>query len=188
MLPSKYVVAAEQHELRQHALRQPVSRQYSSHQRLDWRQLLRCALVSGTVASIASTVVLTVAVQLTGKPPASGTNATSQWVWGRSAWWVRRADLRHTAVGYLIHHASSVWWALAFEALNAWRPPARHREVLLRASAVSATAALVDYRLIPKRLTPGFEAHLGRKAITCVYAAFAAGLAFRVAGRGRGRR
>lgn len=146
-------------------------------QPLDWRGILRCAWVSGSVASIASTAVLTAAVQLGGKPPASGTNATSQWVWGRAAWRARRGDLRHTAVGYLIHHASSVWWAVLFEAVHAWRPPRGQREVMLRAAATSALAAWVDYRVVPKRLTPGFEAHLGRPAIACVYAAFAAGLA-----------
>jgi hypothetical protein len=137
------------------------------------------------VASIASTAVLTAACGIGGKPAVSGTNATSHWIWGRAAWYARRGDLRHTVLGYAIHHASSVFWATLFEAWNAWRPPAGSSAIAGRALGVAAVAALVDYRVVPKRLTPGFEAHLGRPAIAGVYLAFAAGLACCVAVRRR---
>lgn len=47
---------------------------------------------------------------------------------------------------------------------------------LPRAAAVTALAAGVDYLLVPRRFTPGFEAHLPRTSIVLVYVAFAAGL------------
>jgi hypothetical protein len=43
-------------------------------------------------------------------------------------------------------------------------------------AAAGATATLayaVDYHVVPKRLTPGFEAHLSGRSMFYVYAAFA---------------
>ena len=46
-----------------------------------------------------------------------------------------------------------------------------------RAAAVAALAATVDYAIVPKRFSPGFERHVPRSAIPAIYAGFAAGLA-----------
>jgi hypothetical protein len=142
-----------------------------------YRRLLADAMASGAVAAVCSTAVLTLACRHDGQPPATGTNATSHWIWGRAAWYSRHSDLRHTVPGYLIHHASSVWWACFFEAWNRWRRPRRRSGYAARAASIAALAAAVDYLVVPKRLTPGFEAHLRPRAIALVYAAFAAGLA-----------
>ena len=138
------------------------------------RTVLRRALRSGAAASIVSIVVAAGLGRRRTGSAASAANAPSHWIWKRRA--LRRHGLsaRYTLPGYLIHHASSVWWALAFEAWRQHRP----RHALAKAAAVSALAALVDYRVVPKRLTPGFEAHLSRPAVALVYAAFAAGLAW----------
>jgi len=135
------------------------------------------ALCSGTLASLLSTLALGAACRLRGASFASGSNATSQWLWGRSAWRRQRVDVRHTVVGYAIHHASSVFWATAFEAWQLLRPPPARGMTLRRAVTVAAVAGVVDYTLVPKRLTPGFEAHLRPTTIPLVYAAFALGLA-----------
>jgi hypothetical protein len=144
----------------------------------DWPRTAARALASGSAASIASTAALSIACRLLGKPAVSGTNATSHWLWGRSAWHARRGDLRHTVAGYLIHHASSVWWAGFFEYRLARRGRAPAAATIAAdAVAVSALAAAVDYLVVPKRLTPGFEAHLRAVPIALVYLAFAGGLA-----------
>jgi hypothetical protein len=46
----------------------------------------------------------------------------------------------------------------------------------LQASAVSALAYLVDYHMVPRRFTPGFEKVLPRQALLPIYLAIAAGL------------
>ncbi|MFX5839837.1 hypothetical protein ABTE60_21225, partial [Acinetobacter baumannii] len=43
---------------------------------------------------------------------ATATNATSHWVWGEPAMRHREPSVRHTALGYAIHHASSIFWAV----------------------------------------------------------------------------
>ena len=38
-------------------------------------------------------------------------------------------------------------------------------------------AYFIDYKLVPQRIRPGFEFHLSRHSLHCIYAALAAGLA-----------
>ena len=135
----------------------------------------RRALADGAVASVLSTVTLAGLTRAAGHSAASGTNATSHWLWGRRAWRRERFDLAHTAAGYAIHHVCSVFWACGFAAWNRARPAAPAR-VAGRAAGIAVVAAAVDYGAIPRRLTPGFEAHLRPGPIALVYAAFALGL------------
>lgn len=140
----------------------------------DWRRVLRRAWVSGTVSAVASAVTVALLARRRTGSLASGANATSHVLWGESAAQCHRADLRHTAVGYAIHHSSAVFWAVGFESLMAMRRPPHP---VLAAAAVGAVAYAVDYHMVPKRLTPGFELHLPRRAMWGVYAALGAGLA-----------
>ena len=52
------------------------------------------------------------------------------------------------------------------------------RELPIAPALATATlAAVVDYTITPRRLTPGFEKRLPASALVMVYAAFALGLA-----------
>src|SRR5690606_23408079 len=80
------------------------------------RAALLRALGSGSLASVASTALVSIrSRQRTGALPA-GTNAASQWVWGEPARRSRGWSVRHTLLGYAIHHASAVMWAAGYEA------------------------------------------------------------------------
>ena len=46
-------------------------------------------------------------------------------------------------------------------------------------AAVAAAAYVIDYHLIPKRFTPGFEKRVSGKSLTAIFAALAIGLAAR---------
>ncbi len=112
----------------------------------------------------------------------AGTNAASQWVWGEPA---RRASgwtLRHTVLGYAIHHASSVMWAAGYEAWGRRRP---EDAPLLRGAGMAALAYVVDYHVVPRRLSPGFENRIGAGGVAATYAAFALGLALADMVKGR---
>jgi hypothetical protein len=143
-----------------------------------WTAAGKHALVSGTLASVFSTALLAwLGNRRLGKPFAP-TNATSHWLWGNEeSFNALEPSLRHTAVGYATHHASALMWALFFHrAIETERKPTPG--VIVRdAAAMSAIAAFVDYVLTPKRLTPGFEAHLTRPQMVGVFGAIAAGLA-----------
>ena len=108
--------------------------------------------------------------------PAAGTNAASQWIWYPRARHERRPSLRYTLTGYAIHHASSLWWACGFELLAPHRASPRGRAA--RAAGIAALAYVVDYHVVPRRLSPGFEDRIGGAGVCAAYAAFALGLYF----------
>ena len=137
--------------------------------------------VSGTVASVLSIAVATALARPRTGSAASATNAPSHWLWGEPARHRHDVTLRHTAMGYCIHHASSVFWAFAYEGLL----ERTRTQPWQAAPAIAAAAMTVDYGVVPRRLSPGFEGHLSRTGLIAVYAAFAAGLA--LASRGSRR-
>lgn len=134
------------------------------------------AVVSGTAASLASAAALVAGSKIRDGSWAGGLNGPSQWLWGESEAYERQATLKHTAVGYAIHHSTSVFWAVIYETVfgGKKKPPLQR---CTEAIASAAMAYVVDYHLTPRRLRPGFEKHVSPTGMVAVYAAFAAGLA-----------
>ena len=137
------------------------------------------ALISGTVAAAAVTVIASLASRrATGSYPAA-INATSHVLWDQRAAEQNDYSWRYTATGFLTNHGASIFWALLYEALAPRRTRTSPGEAALRGAVVAAAAYITDYHLVPRRLTPGFELRLPRMALAPIYAALAVGLAFR---------
>ena len=134
-------------------------------------------LVSGTVASMASTAALAIRGKKE-KPSSRPINAISHWVQGKGTTRHRDVTVGHTLLGYGIHHASSILWATAYEK---WLERQPHKlsssKILLGAGATAGLACFIDRKLIPKRLQPDNEKHLSRRALVTSYSTFALGLA-----------
>ncbi len=143
----------------------------------SWAAVLGRAAVSGSVASVTSSVALGALAAMEGKGVLQPVNATSHWRHGERAAVVRSPDLAHTAVGYATHHAATVFWALLFEAGIARRRPVTPLPMLGYAVAMSAVACVVDYTATPRRFTPGWEFVLSQRSMAAAYGAMAAGLA-----------
>lgn len=88
---------------------------------------------------------------------------------------------RNTLVGFAIHCGASIWWAVFYEALLAAQKRPRPTATGI---AISGTAYLVDYHVVPERLRPGFEKYLSPLTLFAVYAALAAGFAWSARHRG----
>lgn len=141
-------------------------------------QAIRNGLVSGSVASVASTISLSILGKMELDKLAAPVNGPSQWFWGRRAPFEDSFSLRHTIVGFGIHHATSIFWAIWYEKLRQSLPPAQNAPaVLAPAVATAAAAYFVDFHVVPKRLTPGFENRLSKRSLLVVYGTFALGLA-----------
>ena len=146
----------------------------------NWRTLLAESLRAGTAASIVSTAVLIAGGRAHTGHAFSATNATSHWVWGRPALYVNAPSVRHTIIGYTVHHGASIFWAALHARATAGRPNASSPGAVMTSALVTAAVAyVVDFWLTPARLTPGFEHRLPRTTIGAVYLAF--GLAMGVA-------
>jgi hypothetical protein len=151
----------------------------------DARYLYRQALISGAVASVLSAAALALCGQIENRRPAGPINGPSQWVFGRWAARMREPSVRHTLTGFLVHHVSATGWAMLHERIFGKRKAQQTFPARLGRAALTATVAnIVDFKLTPKRLRPGFETQLSRKSLFVAYAAFAIGLAL-VAPRNR---
>jgi hypothetical protein len=133
------------------------------------------AVITGTIASLVSSTALAMLAKLEGKSAVQPINATSHWLHGEDAAKVREADLRHTAIGYATHHGASIFWATLFEALL--RDKRTPSDIVKCAALVSGLAAAVDYGIVPKRLTPGWEEAISKPSMAAGFAAMALGLA-----------
>jgi hypothetical protein len=142
----------------------------------EWRRAARRALLSGSAAGLLSGIALSACSNVEQDAPAAALNGPSQWLWGEREARTRRATLRHTLIGYVIHHAASIFWATLHERQFGAGPRSAAR-ACVEAAVTASTACVVDYRLTPPRLRPGFEKHLGPESLFIAYAAFAAGLA-----------
>ena len=144
----------------------------------DWKTAIERGAVSGATSSLLSTAALA----LLGKGEANSsyapTNAISHWIWGDKAARHDGPSVRYTVPGYLIHHASSMFWSVLFERfLGEVLDRRKLGPTLAAAAATSAVACFTDYNLTPRRLTPGFEKRLSRPSLAVVYASFGLGLA-----------
>jgi hypothetical protein len=151
---------------------------------IGWKQAFHRARRSGAAASLLSAAALAVCGKIECNSATGPLNAPSQWLWGEGAARRRRASLRETAVGYAIHHGTSVGWATLHEKLVGGG--ARSLGGDLHAGiATAAVACLVDYKVARGRLQPGFDKHRGKRSHVVVYGAFAIGLALGTARRRR---
>jgi hypothetical protein len=138
---------------------------------------LRHALAGGLLASALSTAVLAWRGQAETGSAAAPLNAVSHWVWGDPA--LRRDDttVRHTLVGTIVHSLSALLWAAVYAARRERRTEPTVANALTDALAVALVSAVVDLRLVPERLTPGFEHRLSRRSLIAAYGSVALGLA-----------
>lgn len=153
------------------------ARDGASGRRRYWpwlQRMLADVLRSGSVASLLSTLAVSLFSRWRTGHAAAGTNSASQWIWYPQARARIGMSWRYTATGYLIHHACSVFWAGVYQLL---RPERCGRcGQVLRAAAVAATAYWVDYHVVPRRLNPGFEHKIGGAGVWAAYAGFGLGL------------
>lgn len=136
---------------------------------------MKTVIASGIGAGALSLAGVMAAAELEGQPAVRPLNATSHWLWGPRAGQVRSIDGRHTAVGFATHQASAFWWAMVYAGLLSRQPsPA---EIVGKAALTAGIAAVVDYGLIHRRLTPGWELAVSPAGVRSAFAGLALGLA-----------
>ena len=149
------------------------------------KDIVRSALFSGTVATLASAAALAIVARAEGKGAAQPLNATSHWLYGDDAASFPDADIDHTVIGAATHFGATVFWALFHESWFAFRPSRAPSTALGRGAGIAALAAIVDYTVTPKRLTPGWEFVLSKGAMAVVYAAIGTSFAVTTLRRSR---
>jgi hypothetical protein len=142
--------------------------------------LIRRILATGIAGAVGSAVAAVIASRLENGHAARPLNAIAHIYDGGPPPAHDGRNGRNTALGFAIHTAASVWWAVFYEGLLAQQ---RRPRPAASAAAVAAVAYAVDYYVVAKRFQPGFEKYLSARAMFAVYAALAAGFAWSARGR-----
>jgi hypothetical protein len=145
---------------------------------MDAQALAGRAVVSGTLAAAAVTLVASVAAKRATGSSAAALNATSHVLWGERAGRKNAVSMKYTGTGAIANYGASIFWACVYEMLAGHRGRTRLR-ALAGGALTSAVAYVTDYHVVPRRLTPGFEMRLSRGALAGVYVALALGLCAR---------
>lgn len=140
---------------------------------VDWTE----ALISAGLATVATTAVAAFLGKREADSMFAPINAVSHIAWGDEAAEADKPDVRHTGVGFLLHAGAMLTWSLVQEFFFSRMGRKRDiRQELAAGALTSGLAYVTDYKLVPKRLTPGFELRLSNKSLAVIYLALAAGL------------
>jgi hypothetical protein len=145
---------------------------------MNGRTTLLNTLITGGIASLATTVAASLFSKAEGKSAARPINAVSHIAWGEEATHRSEPSVKYTLTGALLNTAAVMSWGLVQEVLLGRF--ARKKSVpkaLAAGAAVSGLAYVTDYHVVPKRLTPGFEDTLNKKSLAGIYAVLAVSLA-----------
>ena len=122
-----------------------------------WTPALRQTVVAGTLAGLLSTAVLAWAGRRENGSAVAPINAESHWLWGEEALREDAPTWRHTAVGLLTNTGATLFWSLLHSVIARRTPWAGTLPGAIAGGiATSAAASVIDYTLVPKRLSPGF--------------------------------
>jgi hypothetical protein len=144
---------------------------------IDWGRTAGNAVMSGSIACALTLAAAAACGSIRNGRPLAPINAISHILWGDEAADVPRADTRHTLTAVALNQGASILWAALYE--GAFGRSAERGQVAtawLGAGAVAALAYLVDYHIVPRRLTPGWEKQLPGRGLAVIYAALALGL------------
>ena len=135
------------------------------------------AIKDGLLAAALSGGTMAVGSKKDSGSAVAAVNAPAHWVHGEES--IRREDVsaKHTLLGAAVHTASAMLWAGLYETLQARRRRRTVTGAVVDAAGVAALAAVVDLKLVPERLTPGFQHRMSDKSLLMVYGSFALGLA-----------
>jgi len=134
------------------------------------REMLYC----GVGAAAASLAAITILAKAEGRPVLGPINGSSHWLWGDGDASHGRADLAHSAVGGITNIGAGLMWGALFGALRDQRR-SEPGQIIRDGAILGAVAGLLDYGLLPRRFSPGWELALSGRSVVLSMAAMAAG-------------
>ena len=143
---------------------------------MPMRSYIQKSSLSGTASGLLMSMVIAMASRARTGRTAPGLNAISHILWGGKAGRQRNWSFRYTVSGLLLNQLACLFWSGFFEALFRDRPNRLPGQGVPHVILVSFVAYLVDYHVVPKRCTPGFELLFPRAWYPSLYAGLAASL------------
>ena len=134
------------------------------------------AAANGAVAGLAATAAIAWAGRRETGSAIAPINATSHVLWGDAAGATAAVDMKHTVTGLLLNGGAGVFWAFIQELLLSRLPRRDRAAAVASGAAVAGLAYVVDYHLIPRRLSPGWELRVSPRAVALGFIALGVGL------------
>lgn len=128
----------------------------------------------GAGAAIGSVAAILVLAKAEGKPVLSPVNASSHWLWGENAGKHSGASFTYTGIGGVTNICAGLMWGSLLGAHLQRERPSK-LEIAKAGATTGAVAGLLDYGLLPRRLSPGWELVLSGRAVVLAMAGMAAG-------------
>jgi hypothetical protein len=132
---------------------------------------------SALIATASTTAAIAAGGAVENGDATAPLNAVSHMVWGEEAAVRDGFSLRYTLTGAALNAGAMLAWAAFHQVV--WRPHG-HRsnaKAFARGAATAGIAFVVDYCVVPARLTPGFEKRLSKRSLFAIYLALAVSLA-----------
>jgi hypothetical protein len=143
----------------------------------DSTDTLAGVVIPGLLAGAALSAVLAARSRSEGGSAVAPLNAPTHLVRGERAVHDDQFRAETTVPGTLINLGAGVFWAGVMEVLFGRALRGRGPGASLAAgAATSALVWLVDYHLIPHRLSPGFQETVSRQSLLAAHGAFALAL------------
>lgn len=144
----------------------------------SWQQAMKASVITGSTAAAVASAIVAWRGQHDSRSAIAPINTTSHVIWGDQAASVEQATWQHTVPGILINAGAGIWWGLVFQKLFGEKVDQHgYATAALGGAATAALAYAVDYHLMPKRLTPGWEKRLSPPSLFLSMCGLGAGLA-----------
>jgi hypothetical protein len=143
------------------------------------RSLASDALLTGVITAVATFALPALLRARRGEPVAASLNAESHVLWGDEA--ARHDDVTpaYTGVGAATHLGACLFWSAIYEAAMGDAAKTTTNTDYAGAAAVAAGAYVIDYHVVPKRFTPGFEMRFSAGDMLAFFATLTATLPLR---------
>ena len=143
----------------------------------SWQVAMKDAAISGGFAAMAVNAATAAVGRAETGHALAPINAVSHVLWGDRAAEMDAASMKYTFNGLAINSGATVFWATIYEKFFGEAADRRDLPLaLLGGGAVAGMAYVVDYHLVPERLTPGYDKRLSGKSMTVLYGVLALGL------------
>ena len=137
----------------------------------DW--LNRC-LTTSAPAAAATTAMVAICGELEEGNSVAPLNAISHILWGESAARRDHASMKHTAAGVALNTLAITSWGATYEVVfGSAARKGNMKAAILGGISIAGLAYVVDYYIVPRRLTPGFEKRLSPASMLAIYATLA---------------
>ena len=143
------------------------------------RSLLADACVTGAITALATFAIPALGRAARGVPVAAPVNAESHVLWGDEAASHDDVSLRYTGAGAATHFGACLFWGGIYEAAMGDARRSTDAADWGGAAATALGAYVLDYHLLPRRFTPGFEMRYSPGDMIAFFATFIAVLPLR---------